>query len=91
MQSTHFNILAFIIPATYNELTANYTMNIKTRLDSDIYAAAKRAAELEGTSLAAYVRELVRRDLEAKEKVGLDTDEENQTEMGEDSSSSKLR
>jgi predicted HicB family RNase H-like nuclease len=39
-------------------------MHIQTRLDPQVLEAAKRAAELEGTSLSEYLRKLVQRDLE---------------------------
>jgi hypothetical protein len=40
-------------------------MHIQTRLDPQILEAAKRAAELEGTSLSEYLRKLVQRDVES--------------------------
>lgn len=41
-------------------------MHIQTRLDPEIFEAAKRAAEAEGTSLSEYLRKLVREDLESR-------------------------
>lgn len=41
-------------------------MHIQTRLDPQILEAAKRAAELEGSSLSEYLRKLVQRDLESR-------------------------
>ena len=43
-------------------------MHIQTRLDPQILDAAKRAAELEGSSLSEYLRNLVERDLEVRQK-----------------------
>ncbi len=40
-------------------------MHIQTRLNPQILEAAKRAAELEGSSLSEYLRKLVQRDLES--------------------------
>ena len=41
-------------------------MHIQTRLDPQILEAAKRAAELEGSSLSEYLRKLVQQDLESR-------------------------
>lgn len=41
-------------------------MHIQTRLDPKILEAAKRAAELEGTSLSEYLRKLVQQDVETR-------------------------
>jgi hypothetical protein len=41
-------------------------MNIKTRLDPEIHAAAKIAAAKEGISLTEYLRRLVQSDLERR-------------------------
>lgn len=41
-------------------------MNIKTRLEPEIHAAAKIAAAKEGVSLTEYLRRLVQTDLEAR-------------------------
>ncbi len=41
-------------------------MNVKTRLDPEIHAAAKAAATIEGISLTEYLRRLVESDLEAR-------------------------
>jgi hypothetical protein len=41
-------------------------MHIQTRLDPQILEAAKRAAELEGTSLSEYLRKLVQQDVETR-------------------------
>jgi hypothetical protein len=40
-------------------------MHIQTRLDPKILEAAKRAAELAGSSLSEYLRKLVQRDVES--------------------------
>jgi hypothetical protein len=41
-------------------------MHIQTRLDPQVLEAAKRAAELEGTSLSEYLRKLVQQDVESR-------------------------
>ena len=41
-------------------------MHIQTRLDPKILEAAKRAAELMGSSLSEYLRKLVQRNLESR-------------------------
>jgi len=41
-------------------------MNVKTRLDPEIHAAAKIAAAKEGISLTEYLRRLVQSDLERR-------------------------
>jgi len=41
-------------------------MHIQTRLDPQILEAAKRAAELEGSSLSEYLRKLVQQDVETR-------------------------
>lgn len=41
-------------------------MHIQTRLDPQILEAAKRAAELEGSSLSEYLRKLVQQDVESQ-------------------------
>lgn len=47
-------------------LTGHDTMNVKTRLEPEIHAAAKIAAAKEGVSLTEYLRRLVQSDLEAR-------------------------
>lgn len=47
-------------------------MTIKTRLDPEIHAAAKAAAESEGVSLTEYLRRLVQSDLEARNSTNED-------------------
>jgi predicted HicB family RNase H-like nuclease len=41
-------------------------MNVKTRLDPEIHAAAKIAAAKEGISLTEYLRRLVQSDLQRR-------------------------
>jgi hypothetical protein len=41
-------------------------MNIKTRIDFEVHAAAKIAAAKEGLSLTEYLRRLVQADLEER-------------------------
>ena len=41
-------------------------MHIQTRLDPQVLEAAKRAAELEGSSLSEYLRKLVQQDVESR-------------------------
>lgn len=58
-------------------------MHIQMRLDPQILKAAKRAAELEGKSLSEYLRNLVMRDAELREKedVGVDGEQESGREL----------
>lgn len=51
-------------------------MNIQTRLDPEILEAAKKAAEVEGITLAEYLRKLLREDLESRMTAGQEMDQE---------------
>jgi len=56
-------------------------MNIKSRLDSDLHAAAKVAAAQQGVSLSVYIRQLLMSDLTAR---GLSSDGDGVESCGSD-------
>ena len=72
-------------------LTGYDTMNVKTRLDPEIHAAAKIAAAKEGVSLTEYLRRLVQSDLEARKLTNETSSRGNRGNRNATSDSQRIR
>jgi hypothetical protein len=66
-------------------------MNVKTRLDPEIHAAAKIAAAKEGVSLTEYLRRLVQSDLEARKLTNETSSRGNRGNRNATSDSQRIR
>lgn len=75
----------------YRVLTSHDTMNVKTRLDPEVHAAAKIAAAKEGVSLAEYLRRLVRADLESGKLTDRTSARRNRGNRNSNSDSDRIR